>query len=280
MPTTSDALAPDNSPRAPVTTQHLFGFDFIDDLDHERTIERLLAPQPDDDRLPLVVTPNVDDLVQLAAPAHAELAAAERRARYVLPDGQPIVLTSKLAGRPLAARLPGSLLFGPLWKKVIEQRRPVVIVASSPSVADGLLAEHPRATAVVPPFFSADDTVQMQAVVDECVEAIDATAAEFVFIGIGFPKQQHIALGVLDHYERLGTTPPLLLLIGGSFNMYLGLVRPAPRWVQRLGVEFLFRFALEPRRLFRRYFITDVKFLPMMVKEIRGIRRGTTEVAS
>ena len=256
------------------STRNLFGFDFIDDADLAATAARIAGNQPVDGRLPLVVTPNVDDLVRLSQPAHAGLLRAEQQARYVLPDGQPIVWTSRLGGTPLTARLPGSSLFPLVWQRLIDAGAPAVVVASSGEVAAALTEEHPGARAVVPPFFDPADRSAVESVVDRCVDAVVDSGARHLFLGIGFPKQQHIALGVLEKFTTKGDEPPLVLLLGGSFNMHLGLVRRAPLWVQRSGLEWFYRFLLEPRRLFRRYFVTDVAFAPMMVREVLRLRRS------
>jgi N-acetylglucosaminyldiphosphoundecaprenol N-acetyl-beta-D-mannosaminyltransferase len=252
----------------PVDTQRLFGFDFINDSDCARTVERILGGQPRDRWLPMVVTPNVDDIVRLNQPRHAGLADAERRSRYVLPDGQPIVWISRLAGRSLAGRLPGSSLFPALWEQVSRDRRRAVVVAPAASVGEALRREHPDVAVVVPPYFEADDDAQLRDVVAECRHQIERVDAELVFIGIGFPKQQRIALAVIDQLQAAGRPLPLFLLIGGSIDLYLGRVPRAPDWIQRLGLEWFYRFLREPRRLFRRYFVTDMKFFPLAAKEL------------
>jgi N-acetylglucosaminyldiphosphoundecaprenol N-acetyl-beta-D-mannosaminyltransferase len=55
--------------------------------------------------------------------------------------------------------------------------------------------------------------------------------------------------------------------------MYTGVVPLAPEWVQHCGIEFLYRFAREPRRLFHRYFVRDTSFLPLMLREVHDVRR-------
>lgn len=261
----------------PVSTRKLFGFDFVSDTDCARTIERILGPQASDGLLPLVVTPNVDDIVRLGEPRHAELAIAEQKARYVLPDGQPIVWTSRLAGRPLAARLPGSSLFPPLWERVVGERRRAVVVVSTDEVGAALRCEHPDVGVVVPPYFDADDVEQLAAVVDDCRDMIERIDPELVFVGISFPKQQRVALALMRQLEGSGRSVPLFLLLGGSFDMYFGRVPRAPVWIQRAGLEWFYRFSREPRRLFRRYFVTDMKFIPLACREVWKIRRSTTD---
>jgi N-acetylglucosaminyldiphosphoundecaprenol N-acetyl-beta-D-mannosaminyltransferase len=255
-------------PRASHSSRRLFGFDFVNAHDVTATVDQILGVQPLDGLLPLVVTPNVDYIVQLRQPQHAELAATLRRARYVLPDGQPIVWTSRLTGEPLAARLPGSSMFPLVWGKVAAERRPAMIVASSYRTAEQLRREHPQVGVVVPPHFGVDDDAQLARVVEECRRVIAEVKPEFVFLGISFPKQQHIALALVEALEATGEPLPLFLTLGGSFEMYLGQVPRAPGWMQSVGLEWFFRFLMEPRRLFRRYFVTDMQFAALFVKEL------------
>jgi N-acetylglucosaminyldiphosphoundecaprenol N-acetyl-beta-D-mannosaminyltransferase len=252
----------------PLSSRSLFGFDFVNDTDVATIVDRILGPQPADGRLPLVVTPNVDYIVRLREPRHADLAVTLPQARYVLPDGQPIVWTSRLKGEPLAARLAGSSMFPVLWKRVIEERRRTVIVAASHDTAKLLRKEHPDAGVVVPPHFDAEDPTELGRVVEMCRGVIQAVRPEFVLVGISFPKQQRVALALLDALRATPELMPVFLLLGGSFEMYLGRVKRAPRWMQRAGLEWFFRFLKEPRRLFRRYFITDARFAWLLVREL------------
>lgn len=266
------AHAPVDAP-AKLPTRSVFGFDFVSSAGVEAVAAEILAPQPDDGLLPLVLTPNVDYLVRLAEPANAELNVALQRSRYVLPDGQPIVWTSGLIGTPLAARLPGSTLFPHVWRGVVAEGRPAVVVASCEETADRLRDEHPDIGVVVPPFFDADDPEQLAAVVRDCQDQIDKVQPEFVFVGISFPKQQRISLALIEAAEARGERAPLFLTLGASFEMYLGLHPRAPRLMQTLGLEWFFRFLLEPRRLFKRYFVTDARFALMFAREVVVGRR-------
>jgi N-acetylglucosaminyldiphosphoundecaprenol N-acetyl-beta-D-mannosaminyltransferase len=263
--------------RYPLPSRSLFGFNFLSDTDVTAVVERITGPQPIDELLPLVVTPNVDYIVRLREAGLSDLAEPLRRARYVLPDGQPIVWTSRFTGEPLAARLPGSTMFPVVWKRVVEDRRPVVVIAATQETAGLLKHEYPEAGIVVPPHFDAEDPSQLARVVAACLAVIDEVKPEFVFVGISFPKQQRIALALIEILSAAGEHIPLFLLLGGSFEMYLGRVPRAPRWMQATGLEWMFRFLLEPRRLFRRYFVTDMQFLWVFVTELaraKSMRRA------
>jgi N-acetylglucosaminyldiphosphoundecaprenol N-acetyl-beta-D-mannosaminyltransferase len=254
--------------RHALVSRSLFGFNFVSDRDVTAVVDRITGPQPSDELLPLVVTPNVDYIVRLREAGLSDLVEPLRRARYILPDGQPIVWTSRFTGEPLAARLPGSTMFPVVWKKVVEDGRRVVVIAATEETAVLLKREYPEAGIVVPPHFDAEDPSQLAKVVAACLAVIDEVKPEFVFVGISFPKQQRIALALVEILRAAGEHVPLFLLLGGSFEMYLGRVPRAPRWMQAVGLEWMFRFLLEPRRLFRRYFVTDMRFLGVFLTEL------------
>ena len=275
-----DEMPPDLSagdpsePTVGLATQQLFGFDFIDAADLSSTVEALLGPQPRDGLLPLVSTPNVDHLIQMRRPEQHDLAAMVGRSRYVLPDGQPIVWTSRLAGRPLAARLPGSTLLTQLWPRLVHGARRVVVVAASDEVAARLREEQPELSVSVAPMFDVTDSAVLGEMAADLLERIERVDAEFVIVGLGAPKAQRLIQRCLDAIDTDESSAPVFMALGDSFAMHFGLVPRAPAWMQRVGLEWFHRFLREPRRLFRRYFVDDVRFLPMMIAEVRADRRA------
>ena len=88
------------------------------------------------------------------------------------------------------------------------------------------------------------------------VELIRESNAQFVWVGLGCPKQE-LLLGRLR--ERL--PPAIYLAVGAAFPLISGAVRQAPVFLQKLGLEWMFRLAMEPRRLWRRYLVNNVLFL-------------------
>jgi N-acetylglucosaminyldiphosphoundecaprenol N-acetyl-beta-D-mannosaminyltransferase len=253
-------------------TRHVLGFNFVDDVSIDATVERLLAPQPDDGREPIVLTPNVDTVVNMSELERSGVGHRLRNCRYILPDGQPIVWASRMLGSPLGARLAGSDLVSPLWHRVVVEERRAMVVVSCPQVAAPLQAEMPSLGVYVPPVFDVDDPVAFAEVIRAAAEVLERSRPEFVFLGISFPKQQLLALALIDHMRRQGRQPPLFLCIGGGLELHVGRHRRAPRWVRRAGGEWFFRFLLEPRRLFHRYFVKDLRFVPIMRIELRATR--------
>jgi N-acetylglucosaminyldiphosphoundecaprenol N-acetyl-beta-D-mannosaminyltransferase len=268
---TRGTVAPvDRTPR--LTTRRMFGLDFVDDVDVAATVDRLLGPQSEADGEPVVFTPNVDTVVRLGELEPGGVADRLRHSRYVLPDGQPIVWLSRLLGRPLRGRLAGSDLVPPLWHGIVDEGRRAMVVASSSEVGDALRAELPSLAVYVPPVFDAADPDALREVVRAAADIVDAVDPEFVFLGISYPKQQLLGFELIDHVRRERRRPPVFLMIGGALNMYVGQVPRAPRWIQRIGAEWFFRFVLEPRRLFRRYFIEDARFLHIAGREVWDVQ--------
>lgn len=271
---------------APLARRHLFGLDFIDAPDVTSVADALLddtavaaALERIDGRLPVVVTPNVDHLVRLDRQADAVAARIVSGAAFVLPDGQPIVWASGWLGAPLRARLPGSSLVGELWPRLVDAGTRVAVVATSHEVASAVEGDSPAALAVVAPQLDLADRDAFDSFVADVADRIAAHRAELVFVTLGFPKQCNIIDGVLARWPS-DLPPPLCFAVGASFDMRYGIVKRAPDWVQRIGMEWFFRFVQEPRRLFKRYFVDDLHFARMVARERRARRSPDAAAAA
>lgn len=222
-----------------------------------------------------VVTPNVDHLVR--ARQDAEYAAIVDRADLVLADGQPLVWLSRLVGAALPERVAGSDLFPRLCGHAATRGWRVFFLGGDPGAAeaarDVLTARHPNLNVVgthCPPVGFERDPAARQA----ALAAVRAAEADIVFVGLGSPKQERWIVAHLSEYG-----PAVSIGVGISFSFTAGRVRRAPRWVQRLGLEWLHRVCQEPRRLAGRYFVRGWGFVPIAVADIvrvwiRGERAG------
>jgi N-acetylglucosaminyldiphosphoundecaprenol N-acetyl-beta-D-mannosaminyltransferase len=101
------------------------------------------------------------------------------------------------------------------------------------------------------------------------VQRINAVTPDVVWVGLGSPKQE---LWAADHQDRLSTS--LILPVGAAFDFHSGRLQRAPTWIQRFGLEWFFRLAMEPRRLFKRYLVTNFKFVVLVIREELSRRRG------
>ena len=119
------------------------------------------------------------------------------------------------------------------------------------------------AGAIAPPFR------QLTEEEDECyVRQILASGAEIVFIGIGMPKQEQ---WMENHRSRLPET--VILAVGAAFDFHAGWTKQAPLWMQRAGLEWLFRLMIEPRRLWRRYILINPPFLLLWMLQLTKLLR-------
>jgi N-acetylglucosaminyldiphosphoundecaprenol N-acetyl-beta-D-mannosaminyltransferase len=96
---------------------------------------------------------------------------------------------------------------------------------------------------------------------------IVASGARIVFVGIGCPKQEK---WMEAHKERI---PAVMLGVGAAFDFHAGRVRQAPRWMQIAGLEWMFRLAMDPRRLWKRYARHNPRFVGLFLTQLLGVRK-------
>jgi N-acetylglucosaminyldiphosphoundecaprenol N-acetyl-beta-D-mannosaminyltransferase len=107
---------------------------------------------------------------------------------------------------------------------------------------------------------------------DALVRRINEADPDIVWVGLGSPKQE---LWAADHQDRLSAG--LVLPVGAAFDFHSGRLRRAPRWMQQIGLEWFYRLAMEPRRLFRRYVVTNSKFVALVIREEFRRRKGVRD---
>jgi N-acetylglucosaminyldiphosphoundecaprenol N-acetyl-beta-D-mannosaminyltransferase len=105
------------------------------------------------------------------------------------------------------------------------------------------------------------------------VEEINASGADIVWVGLGSPMQER---WMAEHIGRLRAS--VLIGVGAAFDFHAGLKRQAPSWMQRAGLEWSFRLAMEPRRLWRRYLIRNSQFIWLMFLQAIGRRRVPLDI--
>ncbi len=185
-------------------------------------------------------------------------------ADLVTPDGVPLVWVLRRLGLSETRRVYGPTLMRLVCRRAEEHGLPIGLYGGSPEVLgelrERLVAKHPLlriAFAASPPF--RPETQEEEA---STVQAIEASGARILFVGLGCPKQER---WMAAHREAL---PCVLLGVGAAFDFLAGAKRQAPAWLQRAGLEWLFRLASEPRRLWRRYLIQNPRFLFHFAREL------------
>ncbi|SEG73555.1 N-acetylglucosaminyldiphosphoundecaprenol N-acetyl-beta-D-mannosaminyltransferase [Nonomuraea solani] len=203
-----------------------------------------------------IVTANVD-IVRAATrdPRLAELVAG---AELVVADGMPVVWAARIAGLRMPDRVTGASLVFTLTERAAREGRSVFLLGGEPGVAqmagEVLAARYPGlrvAGSYAPPFGFDQDPGGME----KTVVTVRTAAPDLVLVGLGFPKQERVIAAL-----RPGLPHAWYLGCGAGIPMAAGHFRRAPRALQHVGGEWLFRLALEPRRLVRRYLRDDLPF--------------------
>ncbi|GBC87429.1 UDP-N-acetyl-D-mannosaminuronic acid transferase [bacterium HR12] len=200
-------------------------------------------------------------------------------ADLVTSDGMPLVWGLRLLGVPGATRVYGPDLTPVVCREAAAAGVPVGFHGGSPATLARLLErvrrDHPGleiAYAESPPFGElTPERLEREA------EAVAASGARILFVGLGCPKQERWMAA------QRGRIPAVMLGVGAAFDFLAGTKRQAPRLLQRAGLEWAFRLATEPRRLWRRYLANNPRFLALFGAQVlreRLERGGTSEVCT
>lgn len=240
----------------------------IDNVSRAEAMERISALVRER-RPALVVTPNVDHLVNLQS--DPEFSGIYGRAALVLTDGVPLLWAARFLGTPIREKLSGSDIFDDLCRLSAERGFRMFFLGgregAAARAAEIVCRRHPGLQVVgvhCPPFGFERDP-------GECAR-IDAAIAQarpdILLVGLGSPKQEKWAA---RNSERLAI--PVTIGVGITFEYTAGMVRRAPAWMQRVGLEWSYRLAMEPVRLWRRYLVNDPKFFWYVLRQ--RVRRRT-----
>lgn len=238
----------------------------FDSLTHDEVVDRVMSDLARGEG-GLILTPNVDILRQLRQ--RPELA---KEARLVVADGMPIVWAGRLQGTPLPERVTGADLVWSLSAAASRRGRRIFLFGAAPGVADraaaALSARHPdlEVAGVVSPRLGFDSDPTELA---RLVHVVRSARPDIVFVALGFPKQEHVALAMQAAMPEV-----YFLGCGGALDMAAGDVNRAHGLLQRVGAEWLARLAQEPRRLARRYLVDGVPYAGGMLARAALRRAG------
>src|SRR5436190_1811217 len=240
-----NAIPSSNSPfaRLPISILGV-RFDNLTIAETLQTIERMIATR----RPHYAVTANVDFVVQ--AQHDVELRRIFFDAHLVLCDGTPLVWASRLLGNPLCERVAGADIV-PLLIEIAERKRyRVFFLGAAPESIERAVTNvrkrHPELVICghySPPF---NQLLEMDH--EEIRKRVLGAKPDLLLVSLGCPKQEK---WVAMNYRALGV--PVTIGVGAAIDFLAGQVRRAPVWMQRGGVEWIFRLLQEPRRLYRRY---------------------------
>jgi N-acetylglucosaminyldiphosphoundecaprenol N-acetyl-beta-D-mannosaminyltransferase len=201
-------------------------------------------------------------------PLYAE---ALKSAELIFADGMPIVWLSRLWGRmtasihPLPERLPGCDIVYDLCRRSHEKGYRIFMLGAAPGVAEKAKSrlEQTFPNIQIVGTYAPSPQELFQPDLNEAILArINRSSADILFVALGAPKQE---LWLYRNYERIN--PTILIPCGASIDFIAGVQKKAPRWLGRLGFEWLFRLICNPTRLFKRYILQDLPFFCRLLRQ-------------
>ncbi len=214
----------------------------------------------------VLATVNVDFLVNALSmsdsrPLNAPLVKVLRKSPLITADGMPLVLLARLLGTPLPERVAGSDILPMFAERAAAMGTRLYFLGGTPENANAaatiLRERYPglRIVGIDSPFVKLDDTPENLANDQAICARINAAEPDIVFAGFSNPKQE---LWLGKNAQNIHAAAAIG--VGGTFNFICGAVKRAPRWMQRGGLEWIYRIMQEPGRLWKRYGWGLIKF--------------------
>jgi len=213
-----------------------------------------------------IVTPNVDHIVRLWKEPDVFKPLYEASWLSVC-DSRILELLAHFNGVPLKA-VPGSDLTKQLFDTVIKKSDPITIIGADDEIVAAVKEQYDLETVYhyQPPM----GLRNKPEAVAETASFIHSHPARYIFICVGSPQQEMVAKACLDRGDCIG----LGLCVGASLEFLTGRIKRAPEWMQNIRMEWLFRLASEPKRLWKRYLVEGPKVFWIWAKWSLGKRPG------
>lgn len=234
---------------------------FVNNLDMEETIQTIdsFIQQK---KKSYIVAINVDVVIKIEQDAY--LKRITDLADMVLVDGKPLIWISKLHKRPVKAKISGSDLVPKLCEKAAEKGYTIFIIGGKDGIAEQAkrkLEKQLLGIKIVgtyaPPYGFEKDRKEL----DKINQMISDVHPDLLIGCFGCPKQEK---WIYENYKKYDAT--VSVCAGATVDFLAGNVKRAPRWMSDHGLEWFYRFTQEPKRMFKRYFVDDIKIVSLMWK--------------
>lgn len=208
-----------------------------------------------------IVTPNVNHVVRLED--DTELRRAYAAASHRICDSQVLKRLMTLLRTPVPEVIPGSNLTGELMDIAEARAWRVTVIGSDATEMRTMRRRYPNVTFLHhnPPMGFFDHPQEVQA----CLDFVIDHPAELVVLAVGCPRQEILGRLIQEDGRARGVG----LCVGASIDFLSGKVKRAPRWMQRMSLEWLHRMCTEPRRLAKRYANDAVRMVPILYRQFR-----------
>ena len=234
---------------------------FINNVDMNETlteIEEMISKE----KKSYIVAINVDVVMKIENDQY--LKKIVDSADMVLVDGKPLMWISKMHGKPLKAKISGSDLVPLLCEVAAKKNYSMFIIGGKNGIAEQakkrLEEKLPNIQIVgtyAPPMGFEEDKAEL----DKINKMISDARPDLLIACFGCPKQEKFIYQNKDKYQV-----PISITMGGCVDFIAGKVKRAPLWMQNIGLEWFYRFLQEPKRMFRRYFVDDIRIFELARK--------------
>ncbi len=224
----------------------IFNLDFYDENLENLKIE--LEKDIDENKKVRVYTPNVDHIINIKSNENV--------------DGWPVVATAKVKKTPIY-KITGVDLMDELLKLADKKSLNIFFLGATDDTLKKLKSNIERDFNNINlinynnGYFSEEEN-------ERIVKKINETSSNILFVGMGSPKQE---IWITENIEKLNVN--IAIAIGGALKIYSEEIERAPKFVQKIGMEWFYRFMKEPKRLFSRYFVKYPKFIKHFIDEIK-----------
>lgn len=209
-----------------------------------------------------VVTPNVDHIVKLET--DKEFQEVYKEAALILTDGMPLIWISKMKKTPIKEKVSGSDLFPEVCKLASQKGYKLFLLGAAEGVAakaaENLKRKY-KGLNVVGTYSPSYGFEKNEDEINRIIEMINEVKPDILAVGLGAPKQEKFLYSF-----RKQLNVPVALAIGASIDFEAGNVNRAPEWMQKSGLEWSYRLIKEPKRMFRRYLVDDMKIFKLVFK--------------
>lgn len=223
----------------------------------------------------VLVTPNVDQIVKMQS--DIEYYQIVQKAEWVICDSKILYLCSKLLRTPLPEAIPGSSFFPAFYEyHKNDDNCKIFLLGAMDGVAQKAMEEINKKVGrrmVVGAYSPSYGFEKRNEENEQIYQMINNSEANVVLVGVGCPKQEKW----IDKHKSLMPKVDIWMALGATIDFEAGNVKRAPLIWRKIYMEWFYRFLQEPRRLFKRYFIDDMRFFWYFGKQLMGIYKNPFE---
>ena len=223
----------------------------------------------------VLVTPNLDHLIKLQK--DREFYEVYRKAEWVVCDSKILYLFGKLLKTPIKEAIPGSSFFTFYYMYHKDDADcKIFLLGAKEGIAQKAMKcinEKVGRRMVVGAHSPSFGFEKNEEECEELCRIVNESGANVLLVGVGAPKQEK---WIMKYKDKMGGVK-VFMALGATIDFEAGTLKRAPRFWQNVGMEWLYRFLKEPKRLFRRYFVDDIGFFRLFAKQLLGRYRDPYE---